>query len=162
MIISKELNDAINAQIGREFGASHQYINIATWYDGEGLKKLAELFYKQADEEHEHAMKFIEYIVDTGGTVSIPSVAAPKSTFATAEETVQLSLDWEIEVTHQINQLYALAVSQKDYASQNFLDWFVEEQVEEINSMENLLKITQRAGEKNLIMLEAYLSHREE
>ena len=75
---------------------------------------------------------------------------------------LKLSLDWEIEVTRQINQLYTLAVSQKDYASQNFLDWFVEEQVEEINSMDNLLKVVKRAGEKNLIMLEAYLSHGEE
>ncbi len=162
MIISKELNDAINAQIGREFGASHQYINIAAWFDDQGLRKLAKLFYKQADEEHEHAMKFIGYLVDTGAAVSIPAVTAPKSSFATAEEAVKLSLDWEVEVTRQINQLYALAVSQKDYASQNFLDWYVEEQVEEINSMDNLLKITRRAGEKNLIMLEAYLSHGEE
>ncbi len=161
MIISKELNDAINAQIGREFGASHQYINIAAWFDDQGLSKLADLFYKQADEEHGHAMKFVGYLVDTNATVSIPAVVAPKSSFATAEEAVKLSLDWEIEVTNQIKQLYALAVSQKDYASQNFLDWFVEEQVEEINSMDNLLKIVKRAGEKNLIMLEAYLSHKE-
>jgi ferritin len=159
MMISKELNDAINGQIGREFGASLQYVNIATYFDGEGLKKLAEMFYKQAEEEREHAMKFVKYIVDTGGSVSIPPVAAPKSTFASAEEAIKLSLEWENEVTRQVNDLYNIAVSQKDYAAQNFLDWFVEEQIEEVGSMENLLKIAQRVGEKNLIMLEAYLSH---
>lgn len=161
MMISKKLNDAINGQIGREFGASLQYVNIATWFDGEALKKLAELFYKQAEEEKEHAMKFVKYLVDTGGSVSIPPVAAPKSTFASAEEAVKLSLEWELEVTKQINELYAIGVAEKDYAAQNFLDWFVEEQIEEVNSMETLLKIVQRVGEKNLIMVEAYLSHKE-
>ena len=159
MMISKELNDAINGQIGREFGASLQYVNIATYFDGEALKKLADMFYKQAEEEHEHAMKFVKYIVDTGGSVSIPPVAAPKSTFSSVEEAVKLSLDWENEVTRQVNDLYAIAVSQKDYAAQNFLDWFVEEQIEEVNTMDNLLKVVRRVGEKNIIMLEAYLSH---
>lgn len=159
MLISKKLNDAINAQIGREFGASLQYVNIATWFDGEALRKMAALFYKQAEEEKEHAMKFVKYIVDTGGSVSIPAVAAPKSTFAAAEEAVKLSLDWELEVTRQINDLYNIAVAEKDYAAQNFLDWYVDEQIEEVNSMDNLLKVVKRVGEKNLIMLEAYLSH---
>jgi len=130
MMISKELNDAINAQIGAEFGASLQYVAIATHFDGEGLKKLAGLFYKQAAEENEHAMKFIKYLVDTGGVVRIPAVAAPKATFETAEEAVKLSLDWEMEVTRQINGLYDIARSKNDYAGQNFLNWFVEEQVE--------------------------------
>jgi ferritin len=159
MMISKELNDAINTQIGAEFGASHQYVAIATYFDGEGLKKLAEFFYRQAEEEREHAMKFIKYLVDTGGEVHIPAVEAPKATFTSAEEAVKLSLDWEIEVTRQINALYDIARGQNDYASQNFLDWFVEEQIEEVSTMDNLLKVVRRVGEKNIIMMEAYLSH---
>ncbi len=159
MMISKELNNAINTQIGAEFGASLQYVAIATHFDGEALKKLAALFYKQAEEENEHAMKFIKYLVDTGGEVRIPAIAAPKATFETAEEAVQLSLDWEIEVTRQINALYDIAKAKNDYAGQNFLDWYVEEQVEEVNSMENLLKVMRRVGEKNIVMIEAYLSH---
>jgi len=159
MMISKELNDAINTQIGAEFGASLQYVAIATYFDGEALKKLAALFYKQADEEREHAMKFVNYIVDTGGEVRIPAVTAPKATFGSAEEAVKLSLDWEMEVTRQINALYDIAKGKNDYAGQNFLDWFVEEQVEEVNSMDNLLKVVRRVGEKNIIMMEAYLSH---
>ncbi|HWR67015.1 MAG TPA: ferritin [Bellilinea sp.] len=159
MMIGKELNDAINAQIGAEFGSSLQYVAIAAYFDGEALKKLAALFYKQAEEENEHAMKFIKYLVDTGGEVRIPAVAAPKATFSSAEEAVKLSLDWELEVTRQINGLYDIAKAMNDYAGQNFLDWFVEEQVEEVNSMDNLLKIVRHVGEKNIIMMEAYLSH---
>lgn len=157
MMISKELNDAINAQIGREFGASLQYVSIATWFEGEAMKKTAEFFYKQAKEENEHAMKMVKYLVDTGGTVVISAVEAPKSTFASAEEAVKLSLEWENEVTRQINQLYDIAVAKKDYAAQNFLDWFVEEQIEEVGLMDNLLKITRRFSDKNLMMLEHFV-----
>jgi bacterioferritin B len=79
MLISKELNEAINGQIGREFGASMQYLNIATYFDSRSLSRLASFFYKQAEEEHEHAMKFFKYVVETGGHVAIPPVDAPKS-----------------------------------------------------------------------------------
>lgn len=159
MLISKELNEAINGQIGREFGASLQYLNIATYFEAEAFPRLASFFYKQAEEEHEHAMKFLKYVVKTGGHVAIPPVDAPRSTFESAEETFQLALDWEHEVTRQVNHLYDIARDQHDYAAQNFLDWFVEEQIEEVGTMENLLKIVRRAGEKNLIMLEAYITH---
>ncbi len=159
MLISTDFNDAINAQIGREFGASLQYINIATYFDGEALSKLAKFFYKQAEEERDHAMRFVKYVVDTGGHVAIPPIEGPKTTFATAEEAIQLSLNWEVEVTNQINNLYQMAHKGNDFAAQNFLDWYVEEQIEEVSTMENLLKIVKRAGERNLIMLEAYISH---
>lgn len=159
MMISKELNEGINKQIGAEFGASLQYLAIATHFDGMALKKLAGLFYKQAEEEKEHAMKFVKYLVDTGGDVIIPQVAAPKATFETVEEAVKLSLDWEMDVTRMINGLYDIARTKNDYAGQNFLDWFVAEQVEEVNSMDNLLKVVRRVGEKNIIMMEAYLAH---
>lgn len=159
MLISKKLNDAINKQIGAEFGASMEYVSIATFFDGEGLEKLAKLFYEQAEEEKVHAMKFVKYLVDTGGTVQIPAIAAPKSSFTTFEETIKLSLDWELEVTKMIYALYDIARSENDYAAQNFLDWFAEEQVEEVNKMDNLLKIVRRVGEKNIVMVEAYLSH---
>lgn len=159
MLISKKLNDAINAQIGAEFGASLEYVSIATFFDGEGLGKLAKLFYEQAEEEKEHAMKFVKYVVDAGGTVQIPAITAPKSGFATFEEAVKLSLDWEMEVTKKIYALYDIARSENDYAAQNLLDWFAEEQIEEVNKMDNLLKVVRRVGEKNIVMVEAYLSH---
>lgn len=162
MLISKELNDAINTQIGREFGASLQYINIATYFDSLALKKFAEFFYKQAEEERDHAMKFVKYIVDAGGDVHIPPVAAPQSSFHSAEEAVELSLSWETEVTRQIYGLMDIAMEQKDYIARQFLDWFTNEQLEEVSTMDNLLRVVRMAGEKSLIMLEAYISHGEE
>ncbi len=82
-----------------------------------------------------------------------------QATFNSVEQAVKLSLDWEIEVTDRCNALMAIAVEQKDYIGQDFLRWFVTEQREEVSTMENLLKVVRQAGERNIIMLEAYLSH---
>ena len=159
MLISKELAAAINEQVGHEFQASHQYANIAAHFDSLALKKLAKMFYKQSEEERAHGMKFIHYVSEAGGDVAIPAIAAPKAVFKSVEEAIQLSLDWELEVTRRINALMALAIDQKDYLGQDFLRWFVTEQLEEVSTMENLLKVVKAAGERNIIMLEAYLSH---
>ncbi len=157
MLISKALEQAINDQIGREFGASLQYVSIATYFDSEDLPQLAAFFYRQADEEHMHAMKFVHYVTEAGGHVRIPTVKAPQATFASAEEAVQLSLEWEQEVTRQINALMGIAVQEQDYIAQDFLRWFVTEQLEEISTMSTLLRTVQRAGE-NLLLVEDFLA----
>jgi ferritin len=159
MLISKELNAAFNDEIGLELFASNQYLNMAAYFEGLPLKKLAAMFAKQADEERGHALKFVKYLNDVGGTVVIPAIAAPKPTFASVEEVIQSALDWEAEVTNRINAMMTLAVEQKDYAAQDFLRWFVTEQVEEMSTMDNLLKIVKAAGERSLIVVEAYLVH---
>lgn len=157
MLISKELETAINAQIGREFGASMQYINIATYFDSDNLPQLAAFFYRQADEEKMHAMKFVHYIVDAGGQVRVPAVAEPKFDFQSAKEAVQAALDWEIEVTKQINDLMDLAIKQNDHIGQDFLRWFVTEQLEEVSTMDTLLSVVGRAVD-NILWVEDYLA----
>lgn len=159
MLINPELVQAINEQIGREFGAQMQYLSIAGYFQTQKLTLLSKLFFEQAEEEKTHAMKFVHYVLDTLGELHIPAIAEPKPTFASAEEAVQAALTWETEVTGQINRLMDLAVSQNDYLAQNFLQWFVDEQLEEVNKMDQLLSVVRRAGEKNLLMVEAYLVH---
>lgn len=159
MLISPELASAINEQIGREFGASMQYLSIAGHFQVQKLTLLAKLFFDQAEEEKVHALKFVHYVLDTQGELHIPATAEPKPSFVTAEEAVQAALTWETEVTGQINRLMDLAVSQNDYLAQNFLQWFVDEQLEEVMKMDQLLSVVRRAGEKNLLMVEAYLVH---
>lgn len=159
MLISKQLNDAINKQIGREMEASNQYLQIAAYFEGRYLKKLAELFYKQAAEEQEHALKFLHYVTETGGKLEIPALAAPKAVFSSAEEAVSMSLKWENDVTAFIYELVEIANSTKDYIAREFLSWFVTEQLEEVSSMDTLLGVIRNTGDKNLIMVEAYLSH---
>lgn len=161
MLISPELNAAMNAEIGRELQSSHQYLNMAAYFDDRALKLLAKLFFQQADEERDHAMKFIHYLTQVDGKVGVPALEAPKADFQTVEEAIRLARDWELDITGHINDLMNLAIEQKDHAAQDFLRWFVTEQVEEVKTMTDLLKIVTAVGERNVIMVEAYLVHNE-
>ena len=157
MLINQKITDAINEQIGYEFSASMQYYAIAAHFASEALPQLSQHFFKQAEEEKEHALRFIKYVVDTGGLVVIPGITAPHSKFENPEAAIQLSYDQELQVTHQINALVELARAENDYITINFLQWFLTEQLEEVSSMENLLKIVQRAG-PNVLQADEYLA----
>lgn len=159
VLISRELAEAFNEQIGHEFGASMQYISIAAHFEERQLKLLAKLFFQQADEEKQHAMKFVQYLLDTKGGVRIPAIPAAPASYASAEDAVQAALDWEHKVTAQVTHLMDLAVKQNDYLAQSFLQWFVDEQLEEVVKMDRLLSIIRQSGERNLLMVEAYLVH---
>jgi ferritin len=158
MLASDKLIAAFNEQVGNELGASHQYIAIASYFDRENLPELSRFFFRQAEEERDHAMKFVHFVNDVEGVVEIPQVAAPKCDFASAEEAVSLSLDWENEVTQQIYRLVDLAREGSNHIAQRFLDWFVTEQLEEVNTMSTLLGIVQRAGDRDLLHVEEYLA----
>jgi bacterioferritin B len=159
LLISAKLATAINQQIGNEFGAHLQYLSIAAYFEREKLKLLAKLFFDQADEEKDHAVKFVHYVLNTKADLQIPAIPAPKPTFASAEEAVAAALKWEEDVTGQINGLMQIAVDDNDYMSQSFLQWYIDEQLEEINKMDQLLHVIRRSGERNLLMVEAYLVH---
>ncbi|MEN3368893.1 MAG: bacterioferritin [Verrucomicrobiota bacterium] len=157
MLIGNKVVDAINEQIGYEFSASMQYVAIAAHFATEALPQLSAHFFQQAEEEKDHALRFIKYVVDAGGAVVIPAIDAPQSKFKNPEQAVKLSLDQEVKVTHQINALVELARSENDYITINFLQWFLTEQLEEVSSMDNLLKVVQR-GAENLLQVEEYLA----
>ena len=159
MLISPELAKAFNEQIGHEFGASLQYLSIAAHFYQRSLTLLAKMFEQQAEEEKQHAMKFIKYLQDTKGGLNIPAIPAPKPSFGTGEEAVQAALNWEKDVTRQITDLMALATKEHDYLAQSFLQWFIDEQLEEVVKMERMLSIIKQSGERNLLMVEAYLVH---
>ena len=159
MLISRELATAFNQQIGNEFGASMQYVSIAAHFQQRQLTLLAKLFMEQAEEERTHAMKFVKYVLDTKGELLIPAIAAPKAAFTSAEDAVSAALAWEQDVTRQIGKLMDLAVKESDYLAQSFLQWFIDEQLEEVVKMDRLLGVVRQATEKNLIMVEAYLVH---
>ncbi len=157
MLTSQKVINAINEQIGYEFSASMQYYAIGAHFATEALPQLSRHFFQQAEEEKGHALRFIKYVVDAGGRAVIPAIEAPKSKFKTAKEAIKLSLDQEIHVTQQINALVGLARSQNDYITINFLQWFLTEQLEEVSSMDNLLKILERAG-SDLLQADEYLA----
>jgi bacterioferritin B len=159
VLISRDLATAINQQIGNEFGAHMQYLSIAAHFRQRQLTLLARLFFEQAEEEKQHAMKFVNYMLDTKADLQIPAIPAPKPTFASAEEAAQAALTWEQEVTKQITRLMEIAVKDNDYMSQSFLQWFIDEQLEEVVKMDRLLSVIRTSGDKNLLMVEAYLVH---
>ena len=151
MIISTELEYAINEQIGSEFGAGMQYLEIASYFESEDLNNFAALFFEQAAEEQMHAMRFLHFLLDANARPVIPEIAKPKHDFKTAEEAVEAALAWEKEVTQQIYDLMDIAVQDKDYISQQFLDWYVAEQLEEISKMSTILGIVRKAGDNMLL-----------
>ena len=156
MLISEKLAKAINEQVGHEFGASLEYVNIASYFESEDMLRFAQIFFDQSDEEREHAMKFVRYLLDTGAKVAIPAIPAARSEFSSAEDAVAAALKWEETVTEQINGLMDIAREEKDYIAQEFLNWFVNEQLEEISKMSTILNIIRRAGD-NLLMAETYV-----
>ena len=162
MFASEELISALNRQIGNEMQASLQYTSIACYLDSETLPELAGVFYEQADEERTHAMRFARFIVDVGGRVQIPALEAPESEFDSAEACVELALAGEIAVTGQVNDLVTLASSETTHVALRFLDYFVVEQLEEVNKMASLLTLIQRVGSDGLHFVEDYLSRKKD
>ncbi|MGH7530433.1 MAG: ferritin [Gemmatimonadales bacterium] len=158
MLMSPEMNQQLNVQIGNEFGASLQYVNIAAYFDNAGLPVLARHFFAQAEEEHQHALKFVRYMLDADGKVAIPAVPAPRAEFASAEEAVALALEGELTVSKQINALLDRATKERDYVAHDFLEWFAREQLEEFSSMDTLLKMVRRVGESGLMLVENALA----
>jgi ferritin len=157
MLLSETMAQALSAQVGNEFGASIQYVMLGSYFEREALPQLASKFFTQAEEEHTHAMKIARYVTDAGGKLVIGAIPAGKPEFASAEEAVKLALDWELTVTRQINDLVGLAMKERDHLTQNFLQWFVNEQLEEVNSMDVLLRTIKRAGD-DLLRVEDFLA----
>jgi ferritin len=160
MLISETLNKAMNAQIGSEFGASNQYLMIASYFEGEALPELAGFFFRQSDEERMHGMKILHYVLEAGGTVEIPAIDAPPAKIDSAETAAKLALDWELAVTKQINNLMDIAIKESDHIAQNFLQWFVAEQLEEVSTMDEMLSVIRRAGEDQLLFVEEFVVRR--
>ena len=157
-MISPRFAEALNEQIGYEFSASQQYIAIAVYYDVETLPQLAAHFFRQAVEERNHAMMMVQYLLDAETDLSIPGVAAPQTAFGSVTEPVELALDQERRVTDQIGELTKLAREESDYQAEQFLQWFLKEQLEETSSMSDLLAIVERAAGPNILLVEEYLA----
>jgi ferritin len=138
----------LNEQIGREFGAHQQYVAVAVYYDAQTFPQLAAFFYRQALEERDHAMMMIQYLLDAGEQPAVPGVAAPKADFADLVEPIRIALEQEKRVTDQISGLAAIAREANDYVSEQFTQWFLKEQVEEVATMSDLLTVAERSRER--------------
>lgn len=158
MMISAAMNQKLNEQIAKEFAASHQYLAMACDFDDKGLKILSRFFARQCDEEREHALKLLNYVLEVGGTVELQGVEKPQAKYDSVEQIVKMAVEGEIAITRSIHDIVALAESEKDYASRSFLGWFVDEQVEEVASMRDLLQLVQLAN-GDMLQVEARVRH---
>ncbi len=129
--LKEEIETALNAQIKMEAEASAKYLSMASWCERNGYLNSAEYLYKQSNEERTHMLKIFHYVASVGGTAISPEVAMPKIEWGTFQEIFEEALQNEINVTHAINKLVTKARSSEDYATEDLLQWFVKEQIEE-------------------------------
>jgi bacterioferritin B len=151
--------ELLQAQVHNEFNASQQYIALAVWFDNEDLPQLAKHFYKQSVEERNHAMALVQYMLDTDHHVEIPGTGEVRNEFSGVVDVIELALAQEKEVAADIQTLAKAARAEEDYMAEQFVQWFLAEQVEEISQMTTLLNVVKRAN-GNLFDIEAHL-HRE-
>ena len=148
--------EQLNIQIGHEFAAHQQYVACAVYYDVLTMPQMAGFFYAQALEERGHAMMMVKYLVDQDAPVNIPGVEAPQVLFGDIVAPVELALEQERRVTAQINELTKIAREESDFASDQFMQWFIKEQVEEVATMSDLVTVVRRAP-SNIEAIEDYI-----
>jgi ferritin len=153
----KSFPAALNEQIANEFAASQQYVGMAVYYDAETLPRLAHFFYRQALEEREHAMMMVQYLLDVGEEVHIPDIKSQETSYSDGVTPVKKALEQERRVGEEIFALFELAREVKDYRAEQFMQWFVKEQVEEVALMGDLLNVVERSTD-NLLLAEDYIA----
>ncbi|MBV9847848.1 MAG: ferritin [Kutzneria sp.] len=152
-----KFQELLQSQIRNELTAAQQYLAIAVWFDGQDLPQLARHFYRQSLEERNHAMMIVQYLLDNDIHVAIPGVGEVRNEFAAVREPVALAVEQERSVTEEIVALARAARDEGDYVGEQFLQWFLKEQVEEISSMTTLLHTVDRAKD-NVFHIEDFLA----
>lgn len=130
-MIKQNIIDALNNQVEAEANASQLYLAMASWADSRGLEGISEFLFAHSDEERMHMLKLVRFINERGGTSIIPSLHMPKQDFQNLHEIFTMLLDHEVKVSEMINDIVDLTLSEKDYTTHNFLQWYVSEQIEE-------------------------------
>jgi bacterioferritin B len=148
---------ALNEQVANEFAASHQYVAIGAHYEAQTLPQLARFFYAQAVEERGHAMMMIKYLLDTQAPVRLGEVTGPTTGFEDHIAPIKLALEQERKVSGQIGELFAVAREEHDYLSEQFVQWFLKEQVEEEATMTEILDVAERTRDFPMT-LEEYIA----
>ena len=161
-MLNKKLEKAINDQVHFEIYSSYLYLGMSAYFSAESFSGFANWMKVQAQEEMTHAMKFYHYVYERGGIVELSAIAKPPAKFKSPLDVAEQVFAHEQKVTELINGLYELALKEKDYASQSFLKWFIDEQVEEEGSAQELVDKINLVGDKShmLYMLDKELASR--
>jgi len=164
IMISNKIYELMLNQINAELSASYLYLSMSTYFEANNLRGLAKWMKMQSEEEREHAMKFYDYLVTVGKRVVLKAVPEPKSEWSSIMEVWQDTLNHEKKVTDMINTIMKQAVEEKDFASMNFLNWFIDEQVEEVAAVEDIIAKFEMIGDskQGLYFLDKELGSRTE
>lgn len=163
MALNKKLAEALNAQVTVEFAAAHEYLSMAVYFDERNLSGCCKWAFVQADEERAHALKMVNYLHDRGVRVILQAVPAPPTDFGSPRGAFAKALELEEANTANINNIYKLALEEADYATQSYMTWFVDEQVEEEKSIGDVLARLDMIGDSMpaLILLDRELGQRQ-
>ncbi len=153
-MLSKKMEKILNEQVGKEAYASQLYLAMASWAEVEGLEGISTWFYAQSEEERDHMMRFIRYINERGGHAVAPMVEEPPKTFKSVKAVFEASLDHEQMVSRAINDIVALCLDEKDFTTHNWIQWFVDEQMEEESSVQGIIDKLNLLGKDNLYMFD--------
>lgn len=154
-MISDKMTERLNQQVNNEFFNAWSYLAMAYWFESQGLKVFAKYFFKQSDEERGHGMKIAQYILDQGKEVKLTTTPAPETEFKSAKDAIKGFVHHEERTTKQVHEIVAMANAENDYATRNFIDWKVGEQVEEVASANEVLAMVKMADTPGqLFMLE--------
>ncbi len=149
-MLKKKIEDICNRQIEREAFSSNLYLAMASWAENNGFAGVASWLYVQADEERLHMLKFIKYINERGGKAVFPALKKPNGEYKGVEEVFKEVLKHEEFITESINEIVALTLEEKDYNTHSFLQWFVNEQVEEEASVRTIIDKVKLVGKNNM------------
>ncbi|CAN5618019.1 ferritin [soil metagenome] len=153
----KTFAEALNDHIPYEFAAHQQYLATAIYYDDLTMPRMAAFFYRQSVEERDHALMIIRYLLDIDAEVTVPGIEAPSATFDDIAAPVRLAIEQERSVTDRFNKLASIARAANDFQGEQFLQWFLKEQVEEVSLMNDLLTVVER-GLANPLEIEDFLA----
>ncbi len=148
--MDKEIRELLEKQINNELQAFYNYLGVSVYYQSKSLDYFSKLFYEQSLEEHEHAIKIKNYLIDRDQTIELMEIKPAKTNFESLIEPIEFALNSEKEVTKKISYIYDLSLQKKDYLTAQFLSWFLEEQVEEEAQFKNLIDKIKTIDDTNL------------
>ena len=153
-MLSKKMEEILNAQVEKEGYSSHLYLAMASWADTQGYEGISNWFYAQAEEERLHMLKFVHYINERGGHSIVPLIEKPPVDFPSVKTIFEESLHHEQFITASINNIVALSIEEKDFTTHNWIQWFVTEQLEEETSVQRIIDKLTMLGEHNMYMFD--------
>ena len=153
-MLNKNVEEILNAQVEKEGYSSILYLAMASWAETSGFKGISQWLYAQADEEKMHMLKIIAYINERGGKAVIPAFKKPPSDFSNIKDMFEEVYKHEQYITESINNIVAVTIQEKDFTTQNWIQWFVTEQIEEEAQVMDILDKLNLAGEKHMYMFD--------